>query len=100
MLTARQPSAGRHDRMELVEMTQPNAPAGWYRDPTGRHELRYFSGQWTQHVSTRGVTSIDPLTASPAPAASAPQPDLNSALETSQRSPKFKLAIFGGVVAV
>jgi hypothetical protein len=101
-------------------MTQPNAPAGWYPDPTGRHESRYFNGQWTQHVSTRGVTSIDPLGASPASAAnmsfstspgtpyvpavpnwpSAPQADLHTAPGATQRSPMFKLAIAGGVAAV
>lgn len=36
-------------------------PAGWHRDPHGRHELRYWDGaRWTEHVSTRGVTSLDP----------------------------------------
>jgi putative membrane protein len=36
-------------------------PPGWYRDPSGRHELRYWSeGRWSEHVSTNGVTSVDP----------------------------------------
>jgi uncharacterized protein YxjI len=40
---------------------QPAAPAGWFADPLGRHELRYYDGmQWTEHVSTHGRTAIDP----------------------------------------
>ena len=37
------------------------SPAGWYADPLGRHELRYFDGaQWTEHVSTQGRQAVDP----------------------------------------
>jgi uncharacterized protein YxjI len=37
-------------------------PAGWYPDPTSRHELRYYDGTaWTDHVSDRGVTATDPV---------------------------------------
>jgi hypothetical protein len=36
------------------------SPANWYRDPFGRHELRYWDGgQWTHHVVTRGHQQID-----------------------------------------
>jgi hypothetical protein len=39
--------------------------AAWHPDPEGRHEFRYWSGtRWTEHVSDRGVASIDPLLAS------------------------------------
>ena len=35
-------------------------PAGWHRDPTGRHETRYWDGAaWTEHVATGGVTDVD-----------------------------------------
>lgn len=38
-------------------------PANWYPDPLGRHELRYFDGtRWTEHVSSNGKQSVDPLT--------------------------------------
>jgi uncharacterized protein YxjI len=37
-------------------------PANWYPDPKGRHQLRYWDGtNWTEHVSTNGVTGTDPL---------------------------------------
>ncbi len=37
------------------------APAGWYADPSGRFELRYWNGdKWTEHVSRAGQQSTDP----------------------------------------
>lgn len=37
------------------------APAGWYADPCGRHELRRWDGQdWTEYVSRAGQLAIDP----------------------------------------
>ena len=50
--------------------------AGWLPDPSGGHELRYWSGTaWTEHVSDQGTTSVDPpLPGLPAPVAAAPPP--------------------------
>jgi uncharacterized protein YxjI len=43
--------------------TPQQTPANWYPDPIGRHELRYLDGsQWTEHVSSHGRQSVDPLT--------------------------------------
>ncbi|MEP7203567.1 MAG: DUF2510 domain-containing protein [Ilumatobacteraceae bacterium] len=37
-------------------------PAKWLPDPFGRFEQRYFDGSnWTAHVSSGGVQSVDPL---------------------------------------
>lgn len=37
------------------------APAGWYADPSGRFELRYWDGgRWTEHVSRGGTQYTDP----------------------------------------
>jgi len=37
------------------------APAGWYADPSGRFELRYWDGAtWTEHVSRAGQQYTDP----------------------------------------
>jgi len=37
-------------------------PAGWYADPTRRHECRYWGGtDWTGAVSDGAVTATDPL---------------------------------------
>ena len=51
-------------------------PAGWYPDPSGRHEHRYWDGtRWTEHVASHGRPGTDPdLT-------SAPPPTVNRATE-------------------
>jgi len=44
-------------------MSTPAPPTdpGWYPDPYGRHELRWYDGnQWTEHVSSHGRQSTDP----------------------------------------
>jgi hypothetical protein len=39
------------------------ADLGWYPDPSGRHERRFFDGvRWTEHVANHGVPGLDPLT--------------------------------------
>ena len=39
---------------------QPAVPAGWYADPSGRYELRYWDGtQWTEHVARGGQQYTD-----------------------------------------
>jgi uncharacterized protein YxjI len=43
--------------------------AGWYPDPSGRHEQRYWDGTgWTEQVASRGAQSADPLQGPPAAA--------------------------------
>jgi uncharacterized membrane protein YdbT with pleckstrin-like domain len=35
-------------------------PSGWYDDPSGRHQQRYWNeGAWTARVSDHGVTGTD-----------------------------------------
>jgi Protein of unknown function (DUF4011)/Protein of unknown function (DUF2510) len=39
-------------------------PAGWYPDPTGRTDQRYWDGTtWTDHVARAGVQGSDPVSA-------------------------------------
>jgi hypothetical protein len=41
-------------------------PAGWYPDPSGRHQYRFFNGHdWTADVVDNGVHSAEPLAAPP-----------------------------------
>lgn len=41
--------------------TTPAVAAGWYADPAGRFELRYWDGStWTEHVSRAGQQFTDP----------------------------------------
>src|SRR5215813_11733418 len=65
--------------------TPPIVPAGWYTDPAGRHEYRYWDGtDWKPEVSDGGVTTVDPLgpppsaqrTLEPAPATDSAGPAL------------------------
>lgn len=36
--------------------------AGWYADPTGRFDHRYWDGDsWTEHVSRNGEATTDPV---------------------------------------
>jgi uncharacterized protein YxjI len=61
-------------------MTQPPPPAGWYADPSGKHEKRYYDGrQWTEHVYSYGRQSID------APGAPSHVPTVARAPEKVQR---------------
>ena len=42
----------------------PAVPAGWYADPAGRFDLRYWDGgAWTEHVSRAGQQHTDSPTA-------------------------------------
>src|SRR5215470_18693073 len=48
--------------------TPPMVPAGWYADPAGRHEYRYWDGTyWTAGVADGGIPATDPLEAPPLP---------------------------------
>ena len=34
--------------------------AGWHKDPSGRHELRFWDGdRWTEHVVDEGIPGLD-----------------------------------------
>jgi hypothetical protein len=42
------------------------APVGWYPDPSGRHQNRYWDGkQWTDRVSEGGLYGTDDLNGQP-----------------------------------
>jgi hypothetical protein len=61
----REPYAPSANQPAPETATQPAAvsttPAGWYHDPSGRFELRYWDGnQWTEHVARGGQQFTDP----------------------------------------
>ena len=44
---------------------QAHPAAGWYVDPSGRHEARYWDGdRWTDRIADRGVENHDAEAAS------------------------------------
>jgi len=53
-------AAPRRDTGRGGSIGSSGVPAGWLVDPTGRHQLRYWSGSaWTEHVSDGGVPATD-----------------------------------------
>jgi hypothetical protein len=74
--------------------TPPMVPAGWYADPAGRHEYRYWDGTyWTAGVADRGITANDPLEAPPRPthqaAAFTPTPQPAAGFSPAQHAAGF-----------
>jgi hypothetical protein len=63
-----EPAAGAADVAAAAESAaaqqtaaESTVPAGWYADPSGRFELRYWDGAaWTEHVSRAGQQYTDP----------------------------------------
>jgi hypothetical protein len=54
------------------ELQPAGPPPGWYPDPAGAHQLRYFSSpDWSDQVLDNGVPSTDPLP--PGPIGTAPR---------------------------
>jgi hypothetical protein len=51
-----------HARMAQTTQLPAAAAPGWYPDPTGRFDHRYWNGSaWTLHASRAGESVIDPL---------------------------------------
>jgi hypothetical protein len=49
-------------------VTDQQLPSGWFPDPLGRYEHRWFNGTtWTSDVATDGQRFVDPLGIAPGP---------------------------------
>jgi hypothetical protein len=89
-------------------MTNNSTPAGWYQDPTGQGDARYWNGTaWTQSVNRAGTTSnvaIDPTLAQQPPVAGtqvqAPAPAAAPQTVVQQSSSGSPLGTIIGVIAV
>ena len=56
-----EPAAAEPAAAEAAPAAESTVPAGWYADPSGRFELRYWDGAaWTEHVSRAGQQFTDP----------------------------------------
>jgi Protein of unknown function (DUF2510) len=56
-------------------MTHPALPPGWYADPAGQSDQRYYDGvRWTEHIIRAGVQSASPIALPTSPAASFESP--------------------------
>ena len=90
-------------------MTNGSSPAGWYQDPTGQGDGRYWNGvSWTELVDRGGVTvdvPIDPSQAQvpPTPGTQVSIPQPAPATETYDLPPQRRSpwgAILGVIVVV
>lgn len=77
-------------------------PAGWYPDPTARHELRYWDGYaWLDDVSDQGSAGKDALGGKPMPAPSEAAADTRGAPALAPASSRKALyGVIAGVVVV
>jgi hypothetical protein len=90
-------------------MTNGSVPAGWYRDPTGQGEARYWNGSsWTETVSRGGLplnVPVDPTLSTQAPAPGTqmappmPRPQPTTVVEQSSHSSPIG-TIVGVVIAL
>lgn len=72
-VTREQPQPGGYAQRGLPVVTQqvvvgPNGQPvpGWYPDPSGLHDFRYWDGvAWTEHVSRGGVAGLSPVAPTP-----------------------------------
>lgn len=65
--------------------------AGWFPDPSGRHQYRYWSGAaWTDDVADAGAAGTDPIAGPAASSGSAP----------ASRPSRARLVVAAGVAAV
>jgi hypothetical protein len=66
-LTVLSREARRHGPVRQPTPSSPDiVPSGWYPDPSGRHEQRYWhDGRWTAHVGDGGRRSTEVPTTTP-----------------------------------
>lgn len=75
-------------------MAAPDAwPPGWFPDPTGRHDHRWWDGAaWTAHVADAGVAATDPLTSPPGTASDRVLPPVGPTPEVRPASDPVAIA--------
>lgn len=55
-------SAGAPEGAVVTAGAPATTPAGWYDDPEGRHQSRYWDGvRWTENCADDGVAVVDPV---------------------------------------
>ena len=81
--------------LKAPDRNRQGPPAGWYRDPGGRHQYRFWSGSgWTRGVADGPDVSQDFLAPKPPPWLAGQEPDTRA-----QLAPRAAAIAFGGIVA-
>lgn len=76
-------------------------PPGWFPDPTGRHDHRWWDGAaWTGHVADAGVAAHDPLPAGGTPTGTPGRPDVRPAAAAPAPGRREPLAVASLVTAL
>jgi hypothetical protein len=55
-----QPNGLSADPAQPRQQPESTTPPGWYPDPSSRHQLRWFDGDWTPYASDHGTVIEDP----------------------------------------
>jgi membrane protease YdiL (CAAX protease family) len=93
--TAYVPAPAPQPYVPLQSPPSAGPPAGWYRDPGGRHEYRFWSGSgWTPGVADGQYTGQDFPAPPPRPSLAGEEPDTRT-----QLPPRAAAIAFGGIVA-
>lgn len=75
-------------------------PAGWFPDPNGRHEHRYFNGRaWTADVADAGNRAIDPYGSGPSPVFAPYPPAAAPAGGNGQATAALVCGLVGALIA-
>lgn len=85
---------------DVTQSSAPGIPAGgWYADPTGRFQYRYWNGAaWTSHVASGGVQTLDEPSASWPTQPQAPTPVVEAG--ANPLSPVVVRRVFWNLYAV
>ena len=76
-------------------------PPGWFRDPTGRHDHRWWDGlAWSGHVADAGVAGVDPLPLTDAASVGAPVVPLAASGAAPSNDPVAIAALAVGLGAI
>ena len=89
------PSPPSEGPLKAPDRKRQGPPPGWYRDPGGRHQYRFWNGSgWTRGVADGPDVGQDFLASKPAPWLASQEADTRA-----QLAPRAAAIAFGGIAA-